>query len=140
MGRGPRADPGRVRDWMTRAPLAVGPEAPLHQVARLMRQARIRHVVVVEGDRLVGIVSDRDVRGLRLEDEPQLGPDTPVRRVMTEEPFVVGPDTPLTEAARALLEQKIGALPVVEEGRPVGILTRADALEALLAALEGTPD
>lgn len=135
----PRADPGRVRDWMTRAPLAVGPETPLGSVARLMRQARIRHVLVVEGDRLLGIVSDRDVRGLRLEDEPRLGPDAPVRRVMTEEPFVVSPDTPLTEAARALLEQKIGALPVVEEGRPVGILTRADVLEALLTVVEGEP-
>jgi CBS domain-containing protein len=55
---------------------------------------------------------------------------------MSEPPLIVAPDTPLTVAARALLDSRIGALPVVEGGRARGIFTTADALEALLAWIE----
>lgn len=127
---------GRVRDWMSRSPVAVPPERPLGQVIALMRGEGIRHVLVMDGDRLAGIVSNRDVRALVANGGPRLGPDSPVSRVMTETPVTVSPEVALTEAARAMLERKIGALPVVEDDRVVGILTRADALEALLAFAE----
>ncbi len=128
---------GTVREWMSRQPLAVTPEASVAEVAGLMRTRGIRHVLVMEDERLIGIVSDRDVRGLLAEGEPTLSPKSRVATVMREAPFSVDPETPLIQAARSMLEHKIGALPVVDGARPVGILTRADALEALLAAIEG---
>lgn len=133
-GRPPSA--GTVRDWMTREPTAVPPDITVREVAGLMRSRGIRHVLVVDGDRLVGIVSERDVRARIEEGAPPLFPDSPISRAMSEPPVTVAPETPLVEAARAMLEGKIGALPVVEAGRPIGILTRSDALEALLAWAE----
>ena len=130
---------GTVRDWMSRAPLSVSPEVSVARVAGLMRAEAIRHVLVMEGEQLVGIVSDRDVRGLLIEGEPTLSSSAPVATVMSEPPVTVDLETPLTEAARTMLEHKIGALPVVDGARPVGILTRADTLEALLAVITGAP-
>lgn len=127
---------GIVRDWMSRAPVSVSPDVPVGQVAGLMRNQAIRHVLVMENEQLVGIVSDRDLRGLLMEGGPTLSPSSPVASVMSEPPVAVDPETPLSEAVRTMLEHKIGALPVVDGGRAVGILTRADALEALLAVIE----
>jgi CBS domain-containing protein len=93
-------------------------------------------VLVTEGEQLVGVVSDRDVRGLRIGGEPTLSPDAPVASVMSEPPVIADPDTPLPEAVRAMLEHKIGAVVVLDGGRPVGILTRSDALEAMLHIVE----
>jgi CBS domain-containing protein len=131
-----RADPGPVRDWMTRAPATVTPETSVGETARLMRSRDIHHVLVTEGEQVVGIVSDRDLRSLPHEAQPGPGPGVPVARVMSEPPLIVAPDTPLTVAARALLDSRIGALPVVEGGRARGIFTTADALEALLAWIQ----
>lgn len=127
-----RSAVGTVRDWMTRNPVSVSPHTPVAQVAGLMRANRIRHVLVVEAERLVGIVSDRDVRGLLVEGQPTVSPTSPVRQVMSDSPVTVTPEMLLTEASRAMLDRKLGALPVVEGDRPVGILSSADALEALL--------
>jgi acetoin utilization protein AcuB len=127
---------GRARDWMTRAPVSVPPDAPVARVAGLMRAGGIRHVLVLDGDRLAGIVSNRDVRGLLVEGESAVLPGSPVARVMTEHPVTVAADAPLTLAARVLLDRKIGALPVLDGDRVVGILSLADVLEAFLAWAE----
>ena len=128
------AGAGDVRDWMSRTPVTVTPDQQARQVAGLMRVRGIRHVLVVEGERLAGVVSHRDLR--RLEPEAPLPVDSPVAWLMAENPVTVSPEVPLTVAARAMLEHKIGALPVIEGDRIVGILTRSDALEALLAWAE----
>ena len=92
-----------------------------------------RHLVIVEGDRVTGILSNRDLR--RLLEDPSRPPrlTDPVRRIMTEDPVTVAPEMPVTEAARLLLDRKIGALPVRAGDEIVGIFTTSDALEALLA-------
>jgi CBS domain-containing protein len=123
---------GQVRDWMSRRPVTVAPGCPVGQVARRMQAERIRHVIVLDGDRVEGIASNRDVRVPLVADEPHVLPGSPVSRVMTEQPVTASPETPLVEAARTMLERKIGALPVVEAGRLVGILTKSDVLEAML--------
>jgi CBS domain-containing protein len=128
---------GTVRDWMSRTPLRAPPDTSVGRVAGLMRAQGIRHVLVMEGRQLVGIVSDRDVRGLPAEGEPSVSPTSPVAALMREAPLTVDPETPLTVAVRLMLEHKIGALPVLQDGDPVGILTRSDALEALLVLIEG---
>jgi CBS domain-containing protein len=130
--------PGPVSLWMTRDPVRVSVNCPIARAARLMAAHRIRHVLVVDGDRLAGIVSNRDVRGLLVDgaSERALSADSPVSATMTESVVTAAPSTPLAEAVRALLDRKIGALPIVEDGRLVGILTRSDALEAFLVWAE----
>ena len=129
---------GTVRDWMSREPVTVTSDSPIEHAIRLMRARGIRHLLVMDGERLAGIVSNRDVRRLLLGGEQTIPPSAPVSRIMTEALVTVSPQTSLTVAARELLDRKIGALPVVEGDRPMGILTKSDALEALLAWVEGT--
>ncbi len=133
----PSARLGRVRDWMSRNPVTVSSERSVEQVIRLMRARGIRHVLVMDGERLAGIVSNRDVLRLLLGGERLLSPGAPIAQIMTENPVRVSPEAPLTEAAREMLDRRIGALPVVEGDRPIGILTKSDAFEALLAWAEG---
>jgi CBS domain-containing protein len=130
---------GQVRDWMSRNPVTVPPDSPVAHVIGLMRVDGIRHVLVVDEGQLVGIVSNRDVRSLLIDGEPHVLPASPISRVMSDSPVTTSPEVPLTEAARAMLERKIGALPVLDRDRPVGILTRSDALEALLAWADSAP-
>ncbi len=128
---------GTVRDWMTRDPVTVTAGVAIEHAIRLMRSLGIRHLLVMDGERLAGIVSNRDVCRLLLGRGHTIPPSAPVARIMTESLVTASPETPLTEAARELLDRKIGALPVVEGDRPIGILTASDALEALLAWAEG---
>ena len=92
-----------------------------------MQQGNFRSAPVVENGRLVGLVTDRDIRG-------QMGrvDTTEVRVAMSENPPTVTPTTPLQEAARVLFEHKLDALPVVENGTLVGVLTNSDILRAFL--------
>jgi CBS domain-containing protein len=127
---------GAVRDWMTRAPITVPEDCPVRIALGQMQRDSVRHLLVFDGDRLSGILSSRDVRRLALRDP---GPSLlagPVRAIMTEDPLIVAPETAVTTAARLLLEHRIGALPVRDGDRIIGIFTTADALEALLAAVE----
>ena len=128
---------GSVRDWMSKPPMAVPEDTLIRQAVAHMQRADVRHLLVMDGPVLTGILSSRDLRRLvtRDLDSPLLA--GPVRSIMSEGPVSVAPDTPLVAAARLLLEQRIGALPVREGEQVVGILTVPDALEALLAIAEG---
>jgi acetoin utilization protein AcuB len=125
---------GVVRNWMTRAPAAVGPECSIEAALQRMRGAEIHHLLVVDADRLVGIVSSRDWR--RVDSGAIAGGGQPIARIMTEDPVTVAPETPVTVAARVLLERQIGCLPVRDGETIIGMFTRSDALDALLSALE----
>ena len=130
-------DHGAVERWMTREPLSVTVDHPIRQALGLMRGAKVRHLLVVDGDRLAGILSNRDVRRLVEDPAHPAHLTDPVGRIMTEDPVTVAPETPVTVAARLLLENRIGALPVRDGDAIVGIFTTADALDALLTLLEG---
>jgi CBS domain-containing protein len=106
----------------------------------VMHLERIRHLPVLDdsGETVVGVVSQRDMfrgalaRALGYGEHAQgkmLG-QLVVKEVMTNDPVTVGPDEPLDQAARTMLDAKIGCLPVIEDGRLVGILTEADFVEA----------
>jgi CBS domain-containing protein len=129
---------GSVGDWMSKAPMGVVEDTPIRDAVSLMRRADVRHLLVLDGPVLIGILSSRDLRRLvtRDLDSPLLA--GPVRSIMSEGPVSVAPETPLVTAARLLLEQRIGALPVRQGERIVGIFTVPDALEALLAIAEGS--
>jgi acetoin utilization protein AcuB len=128
---------GLVRDWMSKPPMAVPEDTLIRQAVAHMQRVDVRHLLVMDGPVLTGILSSRDLRRLvtRDLDSPLLAGT--VRSIMSEGPVSVAPDTPLVAAARLLLEQRIGALPVRQGEQIVGILTVPDALEALLAIAEG---
>jgi CBS domain-containing protein len=128
---------GSVGDWMSKVPIAVPEDTPIRQAVADMQRAEVRHLLVMDGPVLTGILSSRDLRRLVTRDleSPLLA--GPVRSIMSEGPVSVAPETPLVTAARLLLERRIGALPVRQGERIVGIFTVPDALEALLAIAEG---
>jgi acetoin utilization protein AcuB len=121
---------------MTRKPAAVPEDASVGAALARMQSAQVRHLLVMDGDRLSGILSNRDLGRLAGVASASLL-SAPVSRIMTEDPVTVAPETPVTAAARVLLEMKIGALPVRDGDDIVGIFTTADALEALLATVDG---
>lgn len=130
----------RVRDRMTRPVTSVHSDALVSGAVELMRSRRIRHLPVVDrGGRLMGIVTDRDLRQVvfdpriaqALGDAPLTLAALTVREVMTWGVISVRADSDLRAAARLMRERKIGALPVVDGGRVVGILTETDVLAAL---------
>jgi acetoin utilization protein AcuB len=129
---------------MTPRPVAVAREATLREALRAMRDADVRHLPVLHRGKVVGVLSDRDVRLLlgvdpRTDDDPHLEAafDSPVRRFMSTGVVTIGRDRPLSEAASLLARARVGALPVVDaEGRLVGVLSTTDVLLALAERLE----
>jgi acetoin utilization protein AcuB len=127
----------QVKKWMSAPPVSVTPETPVLDAQQIMERRAIRHLPVVDGSRLVGIASDRDIR-LHLP-PPITSMSTweakylTVSNVMTRTPVTLDPERPAEEAARLMLERRIGAVPVVEGDRLVGIVTTTDLLRAWVA-------
>ena len=138
----------RVRDWMVPNPVTIGPKATVAEAESLLEARRIRHLPVMDDGRLVGLITDRDIRLASLP-RPRKEPHQPdallqlvhVNQVMTPDPATASPDMPIAEAARLMLDHRYGGLPVVADGRLVGIITQGDLLKALIAFLkaEGSP-
>jgi acetoin utilization protein AcuB len=134
-----------VRDCMTPDPRTVEPEATLGDALDLMRALRIRHLPVMSGRRLVGIVTWTDLMRAAPPMETSLAgrrlaallKQTHVREVMAKDPVTVSPDVPVEAAARLLRDRKIGCLPVVERGVLAGIVTASDLFDALIHMLGG---
>ena len=131
----------RVRDLMSTKPITVDPEMPMLDARQRMADARIRHLVVTEGSRVVGIVTDRDIRlnlpspatSLSVWEINALLARLTVGEVMSRSVIVTDADRPAAEAARLMLDHKIGALPVMEAGRLAGIVAESDFVRALAA-------
>jgi acetoin utilization protein AcuB len=151
----------RVRDVMTSPTITVGVETPIKQAWEILQEHGFRHLPVVRDDRLVGTISDRDVRAALAREEggsawcAAIDPDVwrgsvygrrttrfsgrtvdsplTVRYIMHESVVTVPVSASLEEAGRLLLEHKIGALPVVDGERLVGIVSEDDVLRALIA-------
>jgi acetoin utilization protein AcuB len=124
-----------VREIMTRPAVAIGPEEPIGDVTALMQQRDVRHFPVLEDGRLVGIVSDRDLRTVGADHpaaRPGVGRTDPVRALMTRQVWTAHPLDPVDEAASLLRRHAIGALPVLRDGELVGIVSAHDLLDALV--------
>ena len=144
-----------ARDWMTRKLVTLSPEASVAEALTLCRERRIRHIPILEEGRLVGIVSDRDLR----DASPALGDaqrasalqEIRVGDVMTREVSTADPQDSIENLAQEMYELKIGSLPVVAEGPMVdeglavaeeellGIVTSSDVMRALVT-LAGLPE
>jgi acetoin utilization protein AcuB len=121
-----------VRDVMSKDLVTVGPGESARRAYEVMRDRRIRHLPVVDGNRLVGILSDRDLRPVLLS--PGLA-GAAVAELMSEPPITIASGAPVEDAASVLVVRKIGCLPVVEAGRLVGIVTETDLLAVLVELL-----
>jgi acetoin utilization protein AcuB len=132
-----------VRDVMRPNPVTVTPETTLPEAMRLTAQRGIRHLPVVEHGQLVGIVSDRDLKramaspatSLEAHELRYLLDRARVREIMSAGVITIGPMMPIEEAARLMVQEKIGALPVTEAGRLVGIVTETDVLTLFVRAM-----
>lgn len=136
----------RISEWMSPQPIIVAPGTPVSDARELMQRKWIRHLLVMTGERLVGIITDRDIRlvlpspatSLSVWEVHYILAKMTVEQVMTRSVITIAPDRPVVEAVRVMLERKIGALPVAEGWRVVGIITETDLLRAF-AQLLGKP-
>ena len=137
----------RVGDYMTKEPFTVGEDTNMKEAVGLLRQHHIRHLPVVLGPKLVGIVTDRDIRkaspsllsGVDIGKYEEVLASTPISRIMTREPFTLTPDTDLRQAVQLMVDKKVGAVPVVNGEGLVGIFTEIDALKVLQSMLSQVP-
>lgn len=112
---------------MSPSPHTVGRRQTAAFARDLMREHQIRHLPVLEGGKLVGVISDRDIRLLESFRDVQLD-EVPVEEATTDDVYAVTPDTPLTEVAQRMAEHKYGSAVVVEGHTVVGIFTTIDAM------------
>lgn len=129
-----------VKEWMTPNPKTIGSSATLPEAYWVMIKNDIRRLPVVDHGKLVGIITLEDLR--RFEPISMAGMDLirmsdmlstlPVRRVMNTDLKTISPERPLIDAAKMLLENKISALPVVDNEELVGIITESDIFRAFV--------
>ena len=120
-----KSDRLSVAAWMSADPVTVSPDAPLTEAQRLMREGNFRTLPVVVNGKLVGVITDRDVRSASAHLE-----DMKVAQAMSADLVTIAPDTSILEASKHLAEHKHGALPVIEDGRFIGIISTEDLLKA----------
>jgi len=124
-----------ARQFMTGSPLTIGRGESLAAAHDLMRKHQVRHLPVVDGSDVVGVLSQRDV--LLLETLPGgHSPDVGVDEAMVEDVFTVSPDAPVAEVVERMIRDKLGSAIVCESSRVVGVFTTIDALRALHELLE----
>lgn len=125
----------KIKDYMTVNPLTINVAASMSEAHKVMREYNIRRLPVVDNKRhLVGIVSLSDVHEAEPSDATTLSiheltyllAKLTVKEIMTKDPFTVTPEQSIAEAARLMMEQKIGGLPVVDGPELVGIITESD--------------
>jgi acetoin utilization protein AcuB len=135
----------RVKKIMTRNPVTVAPQDSLRRAIALMKEGGFRRLPVVEEQRLVGIITDRDIRLAsnspiilreKWQDEYLLD-NVQVEVCMTPDPVVVAPNTGVEKAAKLMRDRKVGGLPVMQGDKLVGIVTETDVLDYFIQLLEG---
>jgi CBS domain-containing protein len=126
----------RVIEHMTAHVFQVSPRELIRAAWHLMRDKQIRHLVVMENDDLLGILSDRDLlAGITWDAAGPDGIQDQVRHIMTTSIATIEPEATLAEAAQRMIEWKIGALPVVDDGNLTGIITETDLLKGFVTAV-----
>jgi CBS domain-containing protein len=144
----------KVKEVMTKKLITVTPDTPVREIAELMLKHKIGGVPVVEGEKLVGIITEEDLimKNVKLhfptyiqlldaviyleslkkyEEELRKAVGAIARDVMTKDPITISPEATLEEAATLMVERGISRLPVVENDRLVGIITKRDVLKAI---------
>jgi acetoin utilization protein AcuB len=129
---------------MKRNPVFVDEGDSMKKAMDLLKEHDIRHLPVLkDGERLVGILSERDIKqaspspatALEIREIYYLLDKVKVKQIMTRRPYTVSSSAPIEEAALIIREKKIGCLPVVDDGKLVGILTETDIIDAFIAGM-----
>lgn len=125
----------RIADIMTATPVTVEPAMSLGEAAARMRERRVRRLLVVEADRLLGLVTEGDLRATlaSAEEASERAVSTCMRTALIH----IGSQAPVEEAATRMYRDKIGALPVVDDGHLVGIVTESDIFRSFTTMLGG---
>lgn len=135
-----------VRERMTQNPVVVHPETPFEDALQLLREKKIRRLPVVDKQgNLIGIVVEKDLlyaspspaTSLSVFEVHYLLSKLQIKDVMTKRVIAIGEDCPLEEAARIMIDHKIGSLPVVRGKQVVGIITETDVFKVMAEALGG---
>lgn len=125
-----------VQKYMTTAPHSVGVDQTVAQAHTMMREFKIRHLPVLKGGRLVGLVTERDIA--LIESLKDVDPkELTVEEAMSTEVYAVTPDAPLDEVAKDMASKKYGSAVVLQNEKVVGILTTVDMCTALFELLHG---
>jgi len=132
-----------VKWKMTPNPIVIDPEVSILDALHIMKENKVRRLPVVAHGKLVGIVTEKDLRespslkatSLSIYELNYLLAKTPVKEVMTKNPITVTPETTIEEAAVIMRDNQISGLPVVEDGKVVGIVTETDIFDMLVKLL-----
>ncbi|MGB9730849.1 MULTISPECIES: CBS and ACT domain-containing protein [Calditerrivibrio] len=133
-----------VKDWMTTELITIEPDDTVLDALHVMRENRLRRIPVVKGKKLLGIITEKDIKTfspskastLDIYEMHNILADTLVKDVMTKNPINVAPDDPIEKAALILRDKRIGGLPVVDEnGDLVGIITAIDVFDVFVEAM-----
>jgi acetoin utilization protein AcuB len=131
-----------VADAMTKDPATLGPEDSLMKAVEMMRKRGIRRLPVVVGDMIVGLLAEGDLKRAQpsaLSDSEaefiQVMDETPISRIMIQNPITTTEGASLLEAAQTLHTTKYGALPVLRDGKLIGIITDSDLVQSLVHLL-----
>lgn len=124
-----------VKERMSPTPITIHPNASLAEARACLDQHRIRHLPALEEGRLVGIITDRDIRSAASASSLE---QVKVADAMTRNVFTVSPETQVQVAAKLMLTHRIGGLPVVKKGELLGIITETDLLNALVEIMDQT--
>lgn len=133
-----------VRSWMTEKVITITPQTTLPEAQRIMLEHKIRRLPVVKSDQLVGIVTLGDIREASPSDATTLSiyemnyfmDRLTAKDFMTSNPITITPDATIAETARLMVEHKIGGLPVMDNGKLVGIITATDLCRVLMTQPE----
>ncbi len=125
-----------IQKFMTTTPHSVGPAQPLSVAHKMMHDHHIRHLPVLDGGRLVGMVTERDVALITAMKDVD-ATKTTVEDAMSTSVYSVSPDAPLDEVAVAMAEHKYGSAVVLQNAKVVGVFTTVDACRALAELLRG---
>jgi acetoin utilization protein AcuB len=123
-----------IQKYMTTMPHSIGSEQTLATASAMMLEHGIRHLPVLHGGRLLGMLTDRDIKlveAFRDVDPAKVS----VEEAMTERPYTVSPETPLDEVAETMADNKYGSAVVMQNQKVVGVFTTVDACEALCELL-----
>lgn len=123
-----------VQKYMTAAPHSIGSEQTIATASLMMNDYHIRHLPVLHGGRLLGILTDRDIKLIETFRDVDPAKVT-VEEAMTEQPFSVSPDAPLDEVVETMAANKYGSAVIMQNHKVVGIFTTVDACEALTQLL-----
>jgi len=121
----------QIANWMTHDPVCITRQDTLARAKELMDAGQFRRLPVINNDKLVGIVTERDLR-----QHWDYLDSTKVDAAMTPDPVTITPRVTAEDVARLLLQHKIGGLPVVENGKLVGIVSTSDLLRAFLNVVQ----